>query len=176
MEWRGERHICAPVRAAVRKRRRARSEGRSSTQVEDILRTAAASSRSFDFFFPFVLFSSFSFGFSLDSAVMDSFILAALALCSLTAPACADKGSSKARSCSNFRTFYKGKLFPMDGVPQSEISGKFLESTPIVSPFSNYPRTSFFIFSKLNSGKSVRQNFQSKCHLTFLKQTANYGH
>ncbi|XP_037537598.1 glypican-1b [Nematolebias whitei] len=60
---------------------------------------------------------------------MDSFILV-LALCSLTAPACADKGSSKARSCSNFRTFYKGKLFPMDGVPQSEISGEHLHICP----------------------------------------------
>ncbi|XP_017288033.1 glypican-1b [Kryptolebias marmoratus] len=57
---------------------------------------------------------------------MDSFIIAALALCSLTAPACGDKGSSKARSCSNFRTFYKGKHFPLDGVPQSEISGEHL--------------------------------------------------
>ncbi|TNN47583.1 Glypican-1 [Liparis tanakae] len=54
--------------------------------------------------------------------MMDSFILAALALCSLTAPACGDKGTSKARSCSDIRQFYSGKGFALDGVPQSEIS------------------------------------------------------
>ena len=55
---------------------------------------------------------------------MDSFIIAALALCSLTAPACGDKGTSKARSCSDIRQFYSGKGFSLDGVPQSEISGE----------------------------------------------------
>lgn len=55
---------------------------------------------------------------------MDSFIIAALAVCSLTAPAYGDKGTSKARSCSDIKVFYSGKGFTLDGVPQSEISGK----------------------------------------------------
>ncbi|XP_040026987.2 glypican-1b [Gasterosteus aculeatus] len=58
--------------------------------------------------------------------MMDSFIIAALALCSLMAPACGDKGTSKARSCSDIRQFYSGKGFALDGVPQSEISGEHL--------------------------------------------------
>lgn len=58
------------------------------------------------------------------SAGMDSFIVAALALCSLTAPAFGDKGISKARSCSDIRLFYSGKGFALDGVPQSELSGE----------------------------------------------------
>lgn len=55
---------------------------------------------------------------------MDSFIVAALALCSLTAPAFGDKGISKARSCSDIRLFYSGKGFALDAVPQSELSGE----------------------------------------------------
>lgn len=62
--------------------------------------------------------------------MMDSFILAALAVCSLTAPACGDKGTSKARSCSDIRQFYSGKGFALDGVPQSEISGEHLRICP----------------------------------------------
>ncbi|XP_068425286.1 glypican-1b [Clinocottus analis] len=62
--------------------------------------------------------------------MMDSFILAALAVCSLTAPACGDKGTSKARSCSDIRQFYSGKGFALDGVPQSEISGEHLRVCP----------------------------------------------
>lgn len=58
------------------------------------------------------------------SAGMDSFIVAALALCSLTAPAFGDKGISKARSCSDIRLFYSGKGFALDAVPQSELSGE----------------------------------------------------
>ncbi|XP_053293961.1 glypican-1b [Pleuronectes platessa] len=61
---------------------------------------------------------------------MDSFIIAALALCSLTAPAHGDKGTSKARSCSDIRQFYSGKGFHLDGVPQSEISGEHLRVCP----------------------------------------------
>ncbi|XP_069013370.1 glypican-1b [Embiotoca jacksoni] len=61
---------------------------------------------------------------------MDSFIIAALALCSLTAPACGDKGTSKARSCSDIRQFYGGKGFALEGVPQSEISGEHLRICP----------------------------------------------
>uniref|UniRef100_A0A665TFP8 Glypican-1 n=1 Tax=Echeneis naucrates TaxID=173247 RepID=A0A665TFP8_ECHNA len=61
---------------------------------------------------------------------MDSFIIAALALCSLTAPAFGDKGTSKARSCSDIRQFYSGKRFSLDGVPQSEISGEHLRICP----------------------------------------------
>lgn len=61
---------------------------------------------------------------------MDSFIIAALAVCSLTAPAYGDKGTSKARSCSDIRQFYSGKGFPLDGVPQSEISGEHLRICP----------------------------------------------
>lgn len=57
---------------------------------------------------------------------MDSFIIAALAVCSLTAPAYGDKGISKARSCSDIRLFYSGKGFSIDGVPYAEISGKLL--------------------------------------------------
>lgn len=60
---------------------------------------------------------------------MDAFIIAALALCSLTAPACGDKGAGKARSCSDIRQFYSGKGFSLDGVPQSEISGKLSKHT-----------------------------------------------
>lgn len=60
---------------------------------------------------------------------MDSFIVAALVLCSLTATACGDKGGSKSRSCSDIRHFYSGKGFSMDGIPQSEISGE-LEVNP----------------------------------------------
>lgn len=58
------------------------------------------------------------------SAGMDSCIVAVLVICSLTAPAFGDKGTSKARSCSDIRLFYSGKSFSLDGVPQSEISGK----------------------------------------------------
>lgn len=58
------------------------------------------------------------------SAGMDSFIVAALALCSLTAPAFGDKGISKARSCSDIRLFYSGKGFALEAVPQSELSGE----------------------------------------------------
>lgn len=61
---------------------------------------------------------------------MDSFIIAALAVCSLTAPAYGDKGTSKARSCSDIRQFYSGKGFTLDGVPQSEISGEHLRICP----------------------------------------------
>ncbi|XP_008282640.1 glypican-1b [Stegastes partitus] len=61
---------------------------------------------------------------------MDSFIIAALALCSLTAPTYGDKGTSKARSCSDIRQFYGGKGFALDGVPQSEISGEHLRICP----------------------------------------------
>uniref|UniRef100_A0A671XN67 Glypican-1 n=1 Tax=Sparus aurata TaxID=8175 RepID=A0A671XN67_SPAAU len=61
---------------------------------------------------------------------MDSFIIAALAVCSLTAPACGDKGTSKARSCSDIRQFYSGKGFSLDGVPQAEISGEHLRICP----------------------------------------------
>ncbi|XP_034038262.1 glypican-1b [Thalassophryne amazonica] len=61
---------------------------------------------------------------------MDSFIIAALALCSLTAPTHGDKGTSKARSCSDIRQFYFGKGFSLDGVPQSEISGEHLRICP----------------------------------------------
>ncbi|XP_049889283.1 glypican-1b [Epinephelus moara] len=61
---------------------------------------------------------------------MDSFIIAALAVCSLTAPAYGDKGTSKARSCSDIRQFYSGKGFPLDGLPQSEISGEHLRICP----------------------------------------------
>lgn len=60
------------------------------------------------------------------SAGMDSFIIAALAVCSLTAPAYGDKGTSKARSCSDIKVFYKGKGFLVEDVPQFEISGKLL--------------------------------------------------
>ncbi|XP_073347838.1 glypican-1b [Pagrus major] len=61
---------------------------------------------------------------------MDSFIIAALAVCSLTAPAYGDKGTSKARSCSDIRQFYTGKGFSLDGVPQAEISGEHLRICP----------------------------------------------
>ncbi|XP_070701202.1 glypican-1b [Pempheris klunzingeri] len=61
---------------------------------------------------------------------MDSFIIAALAVCSLTASAYGDKGTSKARSCSDIRQFYSGKGFSLDGVPQSEISGEHLRICP----------------------------------------------
>lgn len=61
---------------------------------------------------------------------MDSFIIAALALSSLSAPACGDKWNSKARSCSDIRQFYGGKGFTLDGVPQSEISGEHLRICP----------------------------------------------
>ncbi|XP_077413686.1 glypican-1b isoform X1 [Vanacampus margaritifer] len=61
---------------------------------------------------------------------MDSFIVAALVLCSLTATACGDKGAGKARSCSDIRHFYSGKGFSLDGVPQSEISGEHLRICP----------------------------------------------
>lgn len=58
------------------------------------------------------------------SAGMDSCIIAVLVICSLTAPALGDKGTSKARSCSDIKLFYSGKGFALDSVPQSEISGK----------------------------------------------------
>ncbi|XP_041848831.1 glypican-1-like [Melanotaenia boesemani] len=61
---------------------------------------------------------------------MDSFIIAALVLCSLTVPAFGDKGTSKARSCSDIRQFYSGKGFSLDGVPQSEMSGEHLRICP----------------------------------------------
>ncbi|XP_026168855.1 glypican-1b [Mastacembelus armatus] len=61
---------------------------------------------------------------------MDSFIIVALALCSLMAPVYGDKGTSKARSCSDIRQFYSGKGFSLDGVPQSEISGEHLRICP----------------------------------------------
>uniref|UniRef100_A0A8C7Y7G6 Glypican-1 n=1 Tax=Oryzias sinensis TaxID=183150 RepID=A0A8C7Y7G6_9TELE len=61
---------------------------------------------------------------------MESLIIAALALCSLTAPACGDKGTSKARSCSDIRQFYGGKGFSLDNAPLSEISGEHLRICP----------------------------------------------
>ncbi|KAM6948466.1 glypican-1b [Aplochiton taeniatus] len=61
---------------------------------------------------------------------MDSFVVIALVLCALTAPGSGDKGTSKARSCSDIRQFYSGKGFPLDGVPQSEISGEHLRICP----------------------------------------------
>ncbi|KAM9323341.1 glypican-1b [Pholidichthys leucotaenia] len=62
---------------------------------------------------------------------MDSFILvAALTVCSLSAPACGDKGTSKARSCSDIRHFYGGKGFSLDDAPQTEISGEHLRICP----------------------------------------------
>ncbi|XP_024129827.1 glypican-1b [Oryzias melastigma] len=61
---------------------------------------------------------------------MESLIIAALALCSLTAPACGDKGTSKARSCSDLRQFYGGKGYSVDKVPLSEISGEHLHICP----------------------------------------------
>uniref|UniRef100_A0A7N6FER8 Glypican-1 n=1 Tax=Anabas testudineus TaxID=64144 RepID=A0A7N6FER8_ANATE len=61
---------------------------------------------------------------------MDSLIIVTLALFSLTAPAYGDKGTSKARSCSDIRQFYSGKGFSRDGVPQSEISGEHLRICP----------------------------------------------
>lgn len=64
------------------------------------------------------------------SAGMDSFIIAALAVCSLTAPAYGEKGTSKARSCSDIKVFYKGKGFLVEDVPQFEISGEHLRICP----------------------------------------------
>ncbi|XP_061588205.1 glypican-1b [Cololabis saira] len=61
---------------------------------------------------------------------MDSLIIAALALCSLAAPVCGDKGTSKARSCSDIKQFYHGKGFPSENVPQFEISGEHLRICP----------------------------------------------
>ncbi|XP_004079277.1 glypican-1 [Oryzias latipes] len=61
---------------------------------------------------------------------MESLIIAALALCSLTAPACGDKGTSKARSCSDIRQFYGAKGFSLDNAPLSEISGEHLRICP----------------------------------------------
>ncbi|CAL8281759.1 unnamed protein product [Lota lota] len=61
---------------------------------------------------------------------MDSFIIAAGMLCLLTAPAYGDRGTGKARSCSDIRHFYSGKGFPLDDVPQSEISGEHLRICP----------------------------------------------
>lgn len=55
---------------------------------------------------------------------MESCIIAVLVICSLTVPAFGDKGTSKVRSCSDIKLFYSGKGFALDGVPQSEISGK----------------------------------------------------
>ncbi|KAM8839525.1 glypican-1b [Synchiropus picturatus] len=61
---------------------------------------------------------------------MESYLVAALSLCCLTAPSYGDKGTSKARSCSDIRQFYNGKGFPLDGVPLSEISGEHLRICP----------------------------------------------
>ncbi|XP_054614598.1 glypican-1b [Dunckerocampus dactyliophorus] len=61
---------------------------------------------------------------------MDSFMVAVLVLCSLTTTACGDKGTGKARSCSDIRHFYSGKGFSLDGIPQSEISGEHLHICP----------------------------------------------
>ncbi|XP_068615418.1 glypican-1-like, partial [Brachionichthys hirsutus] len=61
---------------------------------------------------------------------MDFFIVAVLTASSLMAPACGDKGASKARSCSDIRQFYNGKGFSLDGVPQFEISGEHLRICP----------------------------------------------
>ncbi|XP_028328900.1 glypican-1b [Gouania willdenowi] len=61
---------------------------------------------------------------------MDSFIIAALALCALMVPAHGEKWNIKARSCSDIKQFYGGKGFALDGVPQSEISGEHLRICP----------------------------------------------
>ncbi|XP_028987313.1 glypican-1b [Betta splendens] len=61
---------------------------------------------------------------------MVSLVIVALALGSLAAPGSGDKSFSKARSCSDIRLFYDGKGFPLDGVPQSEISGEHLRICP----------------------------------------------
>ncbi|KAM4728716.1 glypican-1-like [Anableps anableps] len=60
------------------------------------------------------------------SAGMDFFILAALVLCSLTAPAFGDK----AQTCSDIQRFYVGKGFNQDAVPQFEMSGEHLHICP----------------------------------------------
>ncbi|KAJ3594690.1 hypothetical protein NHX12_003997, partial [Muraenolepis orangiensis] len=52
-------------------------------------------------------------------------MVAAGMLCLLLAAVstvCGDRGTGKARSCSDIRHFYSGKGFPLDDVPQSEIS------------------------------------------------------
>ncbi|KAF3699313.1 Glypican-1 Secreted glypican-1 Precursor [Channa argus] len=61
---------------------------------------------------------------------MDPFIIVALALGSLSTPTFCDKGTGKARSCSDIKNFYSGKGFPLDVVPQSEISGEHLRICP----------------------------------------------
>uniref|UniRef100_A0A665TNG2 Glypican-1 n=1 Tax=Echeneis naucrates TaxID=173247 RepID=A0A665TNG2_ECHNA len=53
-----------------------------------------------------------------------------LHLTTFPAVAFGDKGTSKARSCSDIRQFYSGKRFSLDGVPQSEISGEHLRICP----------------------------------------------
>lgn len=53
-------------------------------------------------------------------------------LCSPTAPAFGDKGSSKARTCSDIQRFYGGKGFNQGGVPQFEMSGKLLQNVFIL--------------------------------------------
>ncbi|KAM6918904.1 glypican-1-like [Xenentodon cancila] len=61
---------------------------------------------------------------------MDSLIIAALALCSLAAPVYGDKGTSKARSCSDIKQFFQGKGIPVENVPKYEISGEHLRICP----------------------------------------------
>ncbi|XP_020778055.1 glypican-1b [Boleophthalmus pectinirostris] len=62
---------------------------------------------------------------------MDSYIVALfLALSSLTTAVLGEKGTSKARSCSDIRQFYSGKGFTLEGVPQTEISGEHLRICP----------------------------------------------
>ncbi|XP_015228727.1 PREDICTED: glypican-1-like [Cyprinodon variegatus] len=61
---------------------------------------------------------------------MDLFILALLVLCSLTVPTFGDKGSSKARTCSDIQQFYGAKGFKQNVVPQFEISGEHLRICP----------------------------------------------
>ncbi|CAL1579732.1 unnamed protein product [Knipowitschia caucasica] len=62
---------------------------------------------------------------------MDSYFVALFfALSSLTTVVLGEKGTSKARSCSDIRQFYSGKGFTLEGVPQSEISGEHLRICP----------------------------------------------
>lgn len=94
---------------------------------------------------------------------MESCIIAVLVICSLTVPAFGDKGTSKVRSCSDIKLFYSGKGFALDGVPQSEISGK-----PRQKPSGSFTFRQLNILSHKFSRRRRSQNVFNMLKLRLL--------
>ncbi|KAK7945675.1 hypothetical protein WMY93_001403 [Mugilogobius chulae] len=67
---------------------------------------------------------------SSNSSSVSSHVTEPVGTSALVVAVLGEKGTSKARSCSDIRQFYNGKGFTLEGVPQSEISGEHLRICP----------------------------------------------